>query len=497
MENFKNKKKFKWRIPTAFTILISITLLLILISWIPGTTSDWTDTDGTIQKGGPAGLFDLFIAPINGLKNKIDVVIYILIIGGFLGVVVSSKALDAGIGRLVKKMKGRELLIIPIVMILFSIGGTVFGMCEETIALYPVLIPVLLAAGFDVITTILAILFGAGIGVVCSTINPFVIQIAVDNANVSGLKTSTGIILRIISWLVLTSSGIAFVMWYAIKVKNDPKKSPVYEDKDIHEKLFAISQDIPKFTKKRKAILAIFSVTFIIMIFSLIAWNQFGLSVFETFTKWVSQKSPYIARFYNPIGSWNFLETSALFLLSSIVIGFIEWKGEEDFVESFIKGSSDILSVCLVIAFAGGIGFIMEHTGMQKVLVNSLSSPMRGIGKYGFIVLAFLFFLLISVFIPSTSGFATAVFPVLGPIANSITIGLTSGTITAFSFANGIINVISPTSATLMAVLSLSKVSYGKFIKASWPLICSLIFISIIILLIGVSLPLSNESPWF
>ncbi|AKU79304.1 YfcC family protein [Spiroplasma turonicum] len=497
MSEIKTKKKFKFKLPTAFTILLAIILLIILISWIPGTTGDYTDAEGVVHEGGPAGIFDLFLAPMKGLQSKVDIAIFVLTLGGFLGIVIESQALDAGIGRLVKKMKGHEIWIIPIIMFLFSIGGTVYGMCEETIALYPVIIPVLLAAGFDVMTAVLTILFGAGIGVISSTLNPFVIQIAVDNAHVDGLGTSTGIVWRLLSWIVLTSGGIGFVMFYAIKVKKDPSKSPIYKDKDMHEKMFAISQDLPEYTKKRKAIMALFSITFIIMIISLIAWGQFGVSAFDSMTIWVKDKAPYISRFFSSIGNWYFLEISALFFFASIIIACLDWKGEENYVNSFIRGSADILSVCLVVAFAAGIGFIMEETGMQQVLVKSLSNPLSNLGKTGFIFIAFIFFLLISIVMPSTSGFATAVFPILGPVANGITPGLASGTITGFSMANGIVNLISPTSAILMAALSLSKISYDKFLKASWPLICGLLVGCALLLIIGSLLPLSNTSPWF
>ncbi|GAA6238146.1 MAG: hypothetical protein SPLM_02680 [Spiroplasma phoeniceum] len=164
--------------PTAFTILLGITLLIIIVSWILGTTGSWKDADGELHNGGPAGIFDLFLAPMQGFKSKVDVIVFILVLGGFLGIVIESKALDAEIGCLVAKMKGREIWIIPIVMFLFSVGGTTYGMGEETIALYPVIIPVLLAAGFDVLTAVIAILFGAGIGCIGSTLNPFVIQVA-------------------------------------------------------------------------------------------------------------------------------------------------------------------------------------------------------------------------------------------------------------------------------------------------------------------------------
>ena len=493
----KNKKKFKFKLPTAFTILLGITLLIIIISWIPGTTGSYADADGKTHAGGPAGIFDLFLAPMEGFKDKVDVIVFILVLGGFLGIVIESKALDAGIGRLVAKMKGREIWIIPIVMFLFSVGGTTYGMGEETIALYPVIIPVLLAAGFDVLTAVMTILLGAGIGCIGSTLNPFVVQIAVSNAGVLDLTSSTGIVWRVVSWLLLTAGGIAFVVWYALRGRRTPGKSPLFDKKDFYEAEFAIAADLPEYNKKRKAIMAIFMIAFVLMIFALIGWDKFGIPIFVDFTELVSKHAPWIAHFFAPLGQWYFMEISALFFIASIIIALINWKGEENYVNSFIRGSADILSVCLIIAFAAGIGFIMTNTGMQTKLVSGLSSPMSSLGKTGFIMVAFFFFLIISFVIPSTSGFATAVFPILGPVANGVSTGLASGTITAFSFANGIINLISPTSAILMAALSISKVPYDRFIKASWPLLVGITVGSIVLLAIGTLLPISNTGPWF
>ncbi|WP_342256710.1 YfcC family protein [Spiroplasma endosymbiont of Poecilobothrus nobilitatus] len=491
----KKKKKFKFKLPTAFTILLGIMLLIIIVSWIPGTTGQWKDADGELQKGGPAGIFDLFLAPMQGFKSKVDVIVFILVLGGFLGIVIESKALDAGIVRLVAKMKGREIWIIPIVMFLFSVGGTTYGMGEETIALYPVIIPVLLAAGFDVLTAVMAILFGAGIGCIGSTLNPFVIQVAA--AGVPDLTSTTGIIWRAVSWLLLTVGGISFVVWYALRVRRTPGKSPLFDKKDFYEAEFAIVDDLPAYNGKRKAIMAIFMISFVLMIFLLIGWDKFGIPVFVDFTKLVSEHAPFIANLFAPLGQWSFMEISALFFIASIIIALINWKGEEKYVNSFIGGLADILSVCLVIAFAAGIGFIMTNTGMQNKLVSRLSAPMSKLGKTGFIMVAFFFFLIISFVIPSSSGFAQTVFPILGPVANGVATGLTSGTITAFSFANGIINLISPTSAILMAALSISKVPYGSFIKASWPLIVGIVVVTIILLGIGTLLPISKNSPWF
>lgn len=494
--NIKNNKKFKFKLPTIFTILLIITLLIIIISWIPGTTEKLINKNGSSQ-GGPAGIFELFLAPMQGFKNKVDIIIFILVLGGFLEIIIESKALDAGIGRLLIKMKGREIWIIPIIMFLFSVGGTTYGMGEETIALYPIIIPVLLAAGFDILTAIMTILFGAGIGCIGSTLNFFIIQIAVDSISVINLTSITGIIWRIVSWLLLTTGGISFVVWYALRVRHDPKKSLLFNKKDFYETEFAIINNLPVYNGKRKATMIIFILSFILMIFSLIEWNKFGIIIFVNFAKLISKYTPFISNFFSPLGQWSFMEISALFFIASIIIALINWKGEEKYVNSFIRGSANILSVCLVIAFAAGISFIMTNTGMQLKLINRLSESMLKLGKTGFIMLAFLFFLIISFVIPSGSGFIQTIFSILGPVANEVATGLTSGTITAFSFANGIINLISPTSVILMTSLSISKVPYNSFMKASWLLIIGIIITTIILLGIGTLLPISNTGLWF
>jgi uncharacterized ion transporter superfamily protein YfcC len=236
-----------------------------------------TSSDGSTTFVIP-GIVDIILSPIKGFIEGAEIIIYLLVMGAFLQAVNSSKALEAGIGRMVKKLRGKELIIIPIIMILFSIGGATFGMCEETIAFYAIVMPIVLAAGFDGITGVIIILFGAGIGVCSSIINPFMIMTSVDAVNsehitnpitgsIINMSLSDGIAFRSIVYVVFLAIGITFSMLYAKKVKKHPHKSLVYELSTIHKKDFAFDEKaIPDLTTKRKITLIIFALAFVMLI---------------------------------------------------------------------------------------------------------------------------------------------------------------------------------------------------------------------------------------
>ncbi|MGL5268862.1 MAG: YfcC family protein [Spiroplasma sp.] len=486
----KKEKKFKlfpFKMPTATTILFALILLIILISWIPGTTQKWTDSDSSIH-GGPLGFLDLFNAPIQGFASNAEVIIFVLVVGGYLGVVMKSKALDAGIGRLVKKLDGKEIWIIPTIMIILSIGGTVEGMCEETIPYYLVIIPALLAAGFDVVTGVLVILLGAGVGVMFSTLNPFAIATA---SAVSGVNTGDGLIWRLVCWIIGTALTISFVTWYALRVKRNPKKSVVYHLQTEHHDEFLNSETLPEFTKKRKIILALFGITFLVMIICIIPWDKliFGNQegVFKQFNEWLRTHFPYITGTIPAFGNWSIITLAFLFFFASIIIALIDWKGEENYVKDFVDGSSELLGVAIVIAVASGIGWALKESGMQNVVLNGLSGTISGMPKTTLVIIGFFMFLILAFFIPSTSGLANAAFPIISQLVASI--GLKTGMITAFSMASGWINLFAPSAGIMMAGLAIAKVPLTSYYKAIWPYIIGVTIFCLAMLAIGSLLP--------
>lgn len=473
-------------------------------------TNKWIVFNSLSNQIAPAGFLYTFIAPIKGFINAADLIIFLMIMGGFLAIVTESGALEAGLGRMVKKLQGKEIILVPILFFLFSIGGATYGMAEETLPFYLLLIPVFLAAGFDTYSVLLTILLGAGLGTAASILNPFVVNTAVSavtgaNSSIS-LTPSDGIIWRIVIYFALTIPGCIYATLYARKVKKNPLKSATYDLKEEHEKSFSFDlNSLPEFTNKRKAILAIFGLTFVSMIISVIAWEDLTNSTaFINATEWVDKYFPFLGglnkeggSLVGPWGTWYLTEMGFLFFLSALIVGSLSWKGSKHFIDKFMFGAGDFIGVGMVIAISRGISIVVTDTGLDNIIIDNLSKMMGGINNAFAITVVFFFvFFALSFLIPSTSGFASAVFPLVGPAIHTAGIsGLTvSGSIASFSLASGIVNISMPSGGIFMSALSLSKIPLGKFYKNSWPFLVAFFVGSIALLLVGQAANIANSS---
>ena len=454
----------------------------------------------------PAGFLYVLVAPIEGFVNAADLIIFLMIMGGFLAIVTESQALEAGLGRMVKKMQGREIIMVPILFVLFSVGGTTYGMAEETIPFYMLLIPVFLAAGFDTYTAFLTILLGAGLGTASSILNPFVVGASVDaikNSDnldaglVNSVSPSIGIIWRSVIYIVLVIAGAIYVTWYAWRVKKHPEKSAVFELKAQHEKEFSFNIDsLPEFTLKRKLILSTFGLTFLFMIISVISWKDItGSKAFINAATWVDTYFPFIGgtkldgdSLIGAFGTWYLIQMSFLFFFSSLIIGALSWRGANHFISKFLAGAADFIGVGIVIAIARGISVVVNSTGLSNLIIDGLTGMLNGVGNsFAVVFIFYLIFIVLSFLIPSTSGFAGAVFPVLGPaVIGAHGLGLTvSGQIASFSLASGIVNIASPSGGIFIAALSVSKIPLGNYYKATGWFLGVFMVLSIVLLLIG------------
>ena len=300
-----SEQKRGFALPSAYTILFILILLTAAATYIvPAGTYEY-NADGEPRFGISADrarptkiLLDSIKAPINGLYGiedetgnisfwnygelfgAIDVALFIIIIGGFLGVTMKTGAINAGIARVVASMAGREKLMIPILMIIFALGGTTYGMAEETLAFYPLIIPVMIAAGYDALVGASVLLLGAGIGVLGSTINPFSTGIA---SGFAGVSIAEGLVLRLVILVVGLIIGIVFVMRYAEKVRADPSQSLVYAQKAENEARFLTGQqagaEFGTFTGHHKVVLGLFFLAFVAMIYGVIPWEDLGIAV--------------------------------------------------------------------------------------------------------------------------------------------------------------------------------------------------------------------------
>lgn len=457
----KTKKK---RSLSAYSILILIILFVAILSWI----FNGAQFEPVVPKGAEeavtqvagATLPDISMSFYNGFVDAIDIAIFVLVIGGFLAVVNKTGALEAGIHRLVKNMKGREMALIAVLMILFSIGGSTYGMAEETVALYPLIITAMVAAGFDTLVGVATVLLGAGAGVLGSTVNPFATGVAMDALQAANIPVNKGtvIFLGAIMWIASIGIALFFVLRYANKVYKD-KGSTILslQEQEVMNKEFKStkSDDELVFTGKHKFILVVFAITFIIMIISLIPWPDFGVTAFEGWSEVLTGTA---------LGTWYFPEIAVLFFLVSIIIGLIGRLSEKEIVDAFIDGAKDILSVVLVIVVARAASVLMAQTHIDALILDRSATALSGLPVFLFVPFAYLVYIALSFFIPSTSGLATLSIPVMGGLAAKL--GYSPEVmIMIFCAAEGIVNYVTPTSGVVMGAIQISKMELKTWYK--------------------------------
>ena len=473
-----SKRKAKVKSPTnmgrkgltAFSIILILLVIVASVTWfIPDVTN--------------AKLSDIVMAPVNGFVDAIDVCIFVLILGGFLAIVKKTGALEAGIATLVRKLKGRELLIIPVLMFIFSVGGTTYGMLEETVGFYILLSAAMVAIGYDTIVGSAIVLLGAGSGVLGSTINPFAVGAAIS-ALPDDIKANQAIILTlgVILWLSAYLISVFFVMRYAKKVKKNKGSTflSLQEKKDMETEFVQKkhNEDKEKLTKKQKRVLWLFGLTFVVMIIGFIPWVDFGIisaEVADSGKHWSAVLTG------TPFGYFYFLDAATWFLLMSIIIGMVGDLGEEGIVDTFMEGVGEIVSVVMIIAVARGISVIMSTTGLGEYIIGRAIEGLSGTSPYVFTPLNYILHLLLSILVPSSSGLANLSTPIVAPVAAGI--GLNpSVTIMSYVAANGLINLITPTCGAIMGGLALAKVEYRTWFKWSFKVIVTIGIVSMIIL---------------
>ena len=489
-------KKKGFKMPSSYTVLFILIIILAILTWIIPAGEYEKNEAGQLVAGtyktvqsNPQGIYDIFMAPVYGLignkltTGSIGVAFFILIIGGFLGVITETGALDIGIASVIKKNKGKEKRLIPLLMILFAIGGTTYGMAEETIAFYPLLIPIMIGVGFDTITAVAVILVGSQIGCLASTVNPFATGVASDTA---GISIADGIVWRLVFLVVMVAISIFYVYSYATKIEKNPEKSFVYSQRKENLELFKIPESSEAMTKKQLYILWIFILTFFIMILSLIPWGDFGIKIFEQFND-ALLGLPVIGglfRHASPFGTWYFSEITMLFFVSSVLIGVVYGMSEDKFLEVFLKGSADLIGVALICAVSRGIQIIMNDGLITATILHWGEIGLKGLSPQLFITLTYLFYLPMSFLIPGTSSLAGATMGLLGPMAEFVHVR-SHLVITAFQAASGVLNLFTPTSGVVMGALAIARIDIIVWIKFLAKLILLVIFMSIVILVIA------------
>lgn len=471
------KKKNKTMLSAFSIILILIFGLGILSHLLPNAQfvgEEIVNGSGTVG----ATLADILMAPILGFESAVDVAIFVMVLGGFLAVINRTGALETGIKVLVQKLKGKELVLIPILMFIFSIGGTTYGMLEETVGFYVLLAATMMAAGMDPLVGSAVILLGAGSGVLGSTINPFATGAAIS-ALPEAIAVNQGLIILIATFLWLTTLGISifFVMRYAKKVKADKGSTflSLREQKAAEKKFGAYAEKMEKpaeLTNKQSITLVLFLLTFLVMIVGFIPWGEFNITFFDNFTGWLTGSS---------LGNWWFYEAALWFLVMSIIIGIINGLGEKGIVDAFIDGADDMVGVILIIAVARGASVLMTVTHLDNYIIYNAADFLAKLPEVVFIPLNYILHIILSVLVPSSSGLASLSTPIVGPLAAQLGYSTEVSVMTMVS-ANGLVNLITPTCGAIMGGLALAKVEYSTWFKWALKVVITIALINILVL---------------
>jgi uncharacterized ion transporter superfamily protein YfcC len=399
------------------------------------------------------GAADTVMAAVNGIYETVDIMLFVLILGGCLGILTYSGAFTAGIGALSRATKGREYILIIAITFLISLGGTTFGMAEETMALYPVLVPVFLAARYDALVCVTSIYMGSTIGCMFSTVNPFSAVIA---SNASGVDFTTGIFWRLGGLVVGLILVILYILRYARTIKADPTKSLVYEERDKIAAVFQQNQEEKPLSPRFSIALIVFMACFVVMIFGVIKLE------------------------------WWFGEMTAVFLVGGFIIGIILGLPEKVFFEEFINGASALVGVGMIIGFSRSVNILLESGKIQDTILQGLITNLGGMNPYIFLIVLMFVFLILGFFINSSSALAVLTMPIVAPLADAV--GLPRElVISAYVYGLGIITAISPCSLALITC-EMVKVPYIKYLRFLMPLVGILTVLGMVMLVLQATL---------
>lgn len=460
------------RIPHTFTIVFALIVFAAVLTWIVPAGEFVRET---IEVGGSSRevvvnnsfhyterspqTWQVFSALFNGFVDKADIIIFILIVGGAFWILNNSHAIDVGVMsflrsvkrlsryKLIKKL-GVNNIIITLVMLLFSLFGAVFGMSEETIAFVVIFIPLAIQMGYDSIVGVCMCYVAAHVGFAGAMLNPFTIGIA---QGIADLPLFSGLEYRLFCWVVLTIVGIAFVLWYAHRVKANPESSPVYKLDDYWRSRMESSEE-SKLSVRQKLILVLFFVTIVALVVGVL---KFG---------------------------WYIEEISALFLSMGILSGILDRQGADDIAKLFLAGCKDILSAALVVGLASGIIFILKDGCVIDTILYALTRSLAQVGDVVSLGAMYVFQTLLNVVMPSGSAKAALTMPIMSQFADLIDVSRQT-TVLAFQFGDGFTNMLTPTSGVLIGVLGMARIPYGTWLKWVWKFIFALIIIGFILML--------------
>ena len=472
-ESSKGIKQFK--VPHVYAIIFALMVIFAVLTWIvpsgsyqrqevngrevtvAGTYEQSEKTYIDEETGDEVdlrqGVFDVLQAPTRGIQEAIEVVAFILIVGGSFQVITKTGAITSGMGRVVRRFKNKDILIIPIAMVLFALGGTSFGMAEETLPFFAIFMPIMMAMGFDSMTAFMVVFVGARTGYIASTINPFNVLIA---QGILGIQGNPQLWLRMIALVVLTAVAITWVVLYARRVKKNPESSITFED-DIAKKVeFAADESAldAEFTGRQKGVLAVFIAGMCLIIWGLVTQG------------------------------WYMNEISAVFLAMGLLAGVIACFSQDVIAQEFVAGIADFAFSAIVVGLARGILVIASDGMIIDTILNALATGLGGIPAVLFTTLLYAVENLLAILVPSSSGLAALTAPIFGPLTELM--GLNpEAAVWALSMGSATMSLICPASAILVAGLGVCKIKLGQWWKTVWKFFLVVSLINIVFVAIS------------
>ena len=451
------KKRFKIHMPHVITLIFFLIIIVAILTWIlpsgefertimetstgerevavAGTyhTVEKIAEDGTDLR---QGIAQILMAPGKGIQSMVEVLAFVFIIGGVFQIMAKTNALNMGIQKVVKKLGSKDVLIIPILMALFGLGGSTFGMSDELVPFYLLIMPIMFAMGYDSMTTFMTVCLSATVGYAASTVNPFCVLVA---QGIAGIQGNPQLVFRMIQWVIMMAIIIAFVTWRAMKIKKDPEKSITYQD-DLRKKKEMGGEDVDfnqNMTLRQKLVLATFVLGMVLVVFGLV---KFG---------------------------WYMNELSMCFLGMGILMGIFGGLTEKEIAEEFITGVKDIAFAAMVIGFCSGIMVVAQDGKIIDTILNALSNLGANAGNAVFAGVLYVVQSLLTLLVPSSSGLAALSIPILAPLCDLHGVN-PEAAVTALQYGNQLTNLLSPVAGTTVAGLAVCRISFAQWWKTIW-----------------------------
>jgi len=477
--------------PHPITILAGVIVLVWIAAWfIPAgqydigadgrpIPSSYHEIDAPLDAG--ERVQDLLLSPVNGMYGITDpetgqvgpfnsgwmfggvqVFLFILAIGGFMTVVFATGSLNLGIARLAHRYATRGNVLIISLSILFGILGSTMSWSDETLGMYPLLIPLFLALGFDRMVAVSVVWLAPSAGIIGSTVNPFKIGIGSDAADVG---IGDGIVLRLLLLVTLMAATIIYTLRYARRVKADPEASIVgFTDEDLAIAEDGASDDLAPMTGRDRAVVALVAFTFVLLVFSIIPWGSIlNNTIVDPVThETITEAFPWELGWWLP-------ELSVLFVVMAVVVGAVAKLGEATTARSFIQGVMDFTGAAILVAVARAVSVILNNTQTTDTVLNSMEGLVDGTNNVGLVFVLSLVTLPITFLVGAASAGNALVMPLLAPLGDFAGVDR-SLIVTIFNAIGAWFGNILPTNALLMAGLGIAKVGFNKYLKFVLPL---------------------------